>query len=287
MSVSEKSKESQALDEEAVRRAKEALLQKKQYGFDDLVAIMEILRSPWGCPWDREQNHNSIRNDFIEETYEVIEAIDTSDPVLLREELGDVMLQVVFHARMEEEIASFGIYDVCNDICKKLIHRHPHVFGDTCVENSREVLTVWNAIKNDEKHRITMTDTLKAIPPMYPALLRAQKVGKKAKCFDFDGYDSVREKLNEELREVDEAVSMGKKENIEEEIGDLLLTVISLCRKVNVNAEEALKKATDKFIGRFSMLEREAEKRGLDMQTETMETLDRIWNEIKQKNSTF
>ena len=136
------------------------LLSAEKYDFEDLVLVVEVLRGEGGCPWDREQTHKSIRKDFIEETYEVIEAIDTDDRELLREELGDVMLQVVFHARMEEEDGGFNIDDVCSDICKKLIHRHPHVFGDVEVGTSKEVLDVWNAIKNDEKQRVTVTDKL-------------------------------------------------------------------------------------------------------------------------------
>ena len=268
-----------------IKLKKQELCSKSEYGFEDLVKVMEVLRSEEGCPWDREQTHESIRNDFIEETYEVIEAIDTSDPVLLREELGDVMLQVVFHARIEEENGGFNANDVCNDICKKLIHRHPHVFGDVKVGNSSEVLDVWNDIKNEEKQRITMTSKLRAIPPMLPALMRAEKVGKKAKCFDFVDAESVREKLNEELREVDEAVANGNAECIEEEIGDLLLTVTSLCRKLHVHPEEALKKATDKFIDRFEMLENEATKRDIDMENSTMDVLDAVWDEIKHKKA--
>ena len=179
------------------------LKEKRNYTFDDLVCLVEVLRSEKGCPWDREQDHKSIRKDIIEETYEVIEAIDTADPVLLREELGDVMLQIVFHSRISEENGGFDVRDVCSDICQKLIHRHPHVFGEIDVKpsNGNEVLDVWNKIKSDEKQRITVTDKLKAIPPMFPALMRAQKVGKKAKCFDFENYESARDKLIEEIKE--------------------------------------------------------------------------------------
>lgn len=268
-----------------IKNKKQELCSKKSYGFEDLVSVMEILRSEEGCPWDREQTHASIRNDFIEETYEVIEAIDTNDPVLLREELGDVMLQVVFHARIEEENGGFSVSDVCNDICAKLIHRHPHVFGEVKVADSGEVLDVWNDIKNEEKQRITMTDKLKAIPPMLPALMRAEKVGKKAKCFDFVDAESVRAKLDEELAEVDEAVENGNIDNIEEEIGDLLLTVTSLCRKLHIHPEEALKKATDKFINRFETLENEAIKRGIDIENSSMTVLDSVWDEIKHKKA--
>ena len=193
-----------------IKKKKQELCSKTEYGFEDLCTVMEVLRSEEGCPWDREQNHESIRDNFIEETYEVIEAIDTDDPVLLREELGDVMLQIVFHARMEEENGGFNVNDVCNDVCKKLIHRHPHVFGDVTVGSSREVLDVWNEIKNEEKQRNTMTAKLRAIPPMLPALMRAEKVGKKAKCFDFTDSESVRAKLDEELHEVDEIIRIAE-----------------------------------------------------------------------------
>lgn len=263
---------------------KKELIQKIEYGFDDLVKVMQLLRSEEGCPWDREQTHKSIRSNFIEETYEVIEAIDTDDPKLLREELGDVMLQVVFHARMEEEAGVFNINDVCSDVCKKLIHRHPHVFGEIVVDNSTDVLKVWNEIKNDEKQRITVTDKLKAIPPMLPALMRAEKVGKKAKNFDFSDVASVRAKLDEELCEVDCAIKENNKEAIEEEIGDLLLTVTSLCRKLDVDSELALSKATEKFIKRYEILENEAILRNIDVNTASMEELDAIWDEIKHKN---
>ena len=263
---------------------KKELMSKTEYRFDDLCKIMQVLRSEEGCPWDREQTHKTIRSNIIEETYEVIEAIDTDDPKLLREELGDVLLQVVFHARMEEEDGGFNIDDVCSDICKKLIHRHPHVFGDVEVGNSKEVLDVWNAIKNDEKQRITVTDKLKAIPPMLPALMRAEKVGKKAKCFDFADAQSVREKLNEEIAEVDEAMASGDKTAIEEEIGDLLLTITSLSRKLDIDPELALTKATEKFISRFETLEKATVERGVDINTATMVELDRIWDEIKHKD---
>ncbi|MBO5841888.1 MAG: MazG family protein, partial [Clostridia bacterium] len=141
------------------------LIGKERYTFDDLVDVVVVLRSEQGCPWDREQDHKSIRNDFIEETYEVIEAIDTEDPGLLREELGDVLLQVVFHARIEEQEGRFDIGDVANDICVKLIHRHPHVFGEVQVNDSAQVLQNWDAIKSEEKQRISVTDKLRAIPP--------------------------------------------------------------------------------------------------------------------------
>ena len=155
------------------------LLEREHYDFEDLVSVVRVLRGEGGCPWDREQTHKSIRNDIIEETYEVIEAIDTDDPVLLREELGDVLLQVVFHARICEEDGQFDVNQVTDGICRKLIHRHPHVFADVCADTSEEVLKNWENIKSEEKSRKTITDKLRAVPPMLPALMRATKVGKR------------------------------------------------------------------------------------------------------------
>ena len=260
------------------------LLEKNSpYTFDDLVTVVELLRSEGGCPWDMEQDHKSIRNDFIEETYEVIEAIDTEDPVLLREELGDVLLQVVFHARIEEEQDVFGIEEVAGDVCAKLIHRHPHVFGTVEVENSAEVLKNWEAIKGEEKQRITVTDKLRAIPPMYPALMRAQKVGKKAACFDFGSAEEVYAKLDEEIVEVKAAAASGDQDAVAEELGDLLLTVTSLARKLGVKSEEALFHATNKFIDRFEKVENAVIEAGKDMETLTMTELDAIWDGIKHQ----
>ena len=258
----------------------DVLLNKQTYTFDDLVSVVVVLRSENGCPWDREQDHKSIRNDFIEETYEVIEAIDTSDPVLLREELGDVLLQVVFHARIEEEEGRFTIDDVANDICKKLIHRHPHVFGDVLADNSAQVLQNWEAIKSDEKQRVTVTDKLKAIPPMYPALLRAQKVGKKAACFDFADAEEAKNKVLEDVREVMEVTD--DPVEAEKEIGDLLLAVTSLARKLGVNAEQALFHATNRFIDRFESIEQAVSARGLDVTEVDRDELERIWDENKK-----
>ena len=262
----------------------EYLLSKKSYSFEDLVILVEVLRSDIGCPWDREQTHKSIRKDLIEETYEVIEAIDTEDPVLLREELGDLMLQVVFHAGIEAEEGRFTIDDVSNDICAKLIHRHPHVFGDVVAEDTDKVLSNWEMIKSEEKSRNTVTDKLRAIPPMLPALMRAEKVGRKAKCFDFSCADEVLDKVSEELVELSDAISEEDKNGIEEEMGDLLLSITSLCRKLGVDPEVALNRATDKFIDRFEFVEKEILRRGLTMESASNDILNQIWDENKHKN---
>ena len=260
------------------------LLNKKKYSFDDLVTIVEMLRGEGGCPWDMEQTHKSVRNDFIEETYEVIEAIDTDNPTLLREELGDVMLQVVFHAQISREEKDFDIDDVANDVCAKLIHRHPHVFGSVVAETPEEVLKNWDAIKSVEKSRDTVTAKLKSVPPMLPALMRATKVGKKAKCFDFPTAEDVMDKISEELVEVSEAMEEGNNEHIAEEIGDLLLSVTSLCRKLGVDAEKALCDATNKFISRFETVENAVIAQNKRIDECSVGELDSIWDEIKKKS---
>ncbi len=261
------------------------LLSCEKYGFEDLVLIVSILRGEGGCPWDREQTHKSIRRDFIEETYEVIEAIDTEDPVLLREELGDVMLQVTFHAQIEREEGRFDIEDVANDVCAKLIHRHPHVFGELKLDNSADVLENWDKIKGVEKQRNTLTDKLRSIPPMLPALMRAQKVGKKASFFDFETTEAVYEKLYEEIAEVKEAHAGKDADAVAEEIGDLLLTVTSLARKLGVDSEKALYDATNKFIDRFEKVENAVTAQGKSVENMTMTELDAVWDGIKHKNS--
>ena len=259
-----------------------AILQKNAYTAEDLVTIVEILRAPGGCPWDREQTHESIRNDFIEETYEVIEAIDKKDPALLREELGDVLLQVAMHAEMEREEGRCTFDDIANDVCQKMIHRHPHVFGDVKADTSAEVLSNWEVIKSEEKKRERVTDKLNAIPRQFPALMRAVKVGKKASVMDFPNAESVADKVREELQEVREAMATGNEEEITEEIGDLLLTVASLARKLHVNAEMALTAATDKFIARFAAVEAAVEADGADFAALSDAELDEYWQKSKK-----
>ena len=257
------------------------MLNKERYSFGDLVDIVRMLRGEGGCPWDREQNHKSIRDDFIEETYEVIEAIDTEDPELLREELGDVLLQIVFHAGISSDDDQFNIDDVTDEICRKMIYRHPHVFGNVNADTSEEVLRNWEKLKSEEKKRATVTDKLNAIPRQLPALMRATKVGKKASCFDFPDKESVIKKLYEEISELESAINNGDKDNMYEEMGDLLLTITSLCRKIDVNAERALNDATDKFICRFDKVEKKVIEENKDIKNMENSELDNIWEQIK------
>jgi tetrapyrrole methylase family protein/MazG family protein len=225
---------------------KKMLLEKERYDVDDLVTVIEVLRSEEGCPWDREQDHKSIRKDLIEETYEVVEAIDTDDPVLLREELGDLLLQVVFHTQIEAEKQVFVLGDVANDICVKLIHRHPHVFGDVEADTSEKVLANWEIIKSEEKSRNTVTDKLRAIPPMLPSLMRAAKVSKKAGLAADVSLEDLRQSLLKELSDQEwEGQSAAQNEAA---IGAILLSLTGICEKLGVDAEAALQHATDREI---------------------------------------
>lgn len=258
--------------------------QKNNYSIDDLITIVKLLRSDGGCPWDKEQTHRSIRNDFLEETCEAIEAIDLGDSELLREELGDVLLQVVFHCRIEEEKSSFSFDDVCDEICKKLIIRHPHVFGSVNADNTEQVLKNWDAIKMKTKGQETYTDTLKSVAATLPALMRAQKVGKRAMRagMDFSCAEDAIACINAEKNELDKAVADGDKANIEEEIGDLLFSCVNAARHLGVDAELALKASTDKFIRRFSVTEELTAADNIDMKSLSIKELDVYWEKAKQ-----
>ncbi len=256
---------------------------KDRYNCDDLIEIVSILRAPGGCPWDAEQSHESIRKDFIEETYEVIEAINKNNPEMLREELGDVLLQVVFHTSIEAEKGVFNFDDVADEVCKKLIIRHPHVFGDVNVSSTEEVLTNWDAIKMKTKKQNTVTETLESIPREFPALMRANKVQKKAAKagFDWDNIEGTILKVKEEIGEVEEAIKKGNEEEITDEIGDLLFAAVNVSRFSSVEPEEALTKATDKFISRFSIVEKLAKENNTDMSKASIEELDKLWEKAK------
>ncbi len=244
---------------------------------------MELLRSENGCPWDKEQTHESIRANVIEEAYEVADAIDTGSADLLCEELGDLLLQVVFHCRMDEEKGGFDFAAVCDGICKKLIYRHPHIFGDVSADNTDEVLKNWDALKKTEKNQETYTDTMLSVPRAFPALMRAQKIQKRAARagMDFDDVSDVYDKIAEEMVELSDASNDGAADNIKEEYGDLLFSVVNLARFLKVDAEEALAAATDKFVSRFEKVEKLAVSRGIDMPNTPIAELDKLWDEVK------
>ncbi|MBR5112657.1 MAG: nucleoside triphosphate pyrophosphohydrolase [Clostridia bacterium] len=256
---------------------------KDEYNIVDLLEIMALLRQPGGCPWDAKQTHESIKQNFIEETYEVIEAINKNDKDLLCEELGDIMMQVVFHAQIEKEQGSFDFDDICDGICKKLIVRHPHVFGDVKADTVDKVLSNWDEIKNKTKGRKTVADSMISVPRELPALMRATKLQKKAADlgFDWDNASGALDKLGEETLELKEAIASGDKTHIEEEFGDLLFSMVNVSRFIKVDSEEALTKASDKFLDRFSKVEKLASQRGIDMKSSPLEVLDSLWNEVK------
>lgn len=222
-----------------------ALMKKETYDFADLRTVMEILRAEEGCPWDREQDHHSIRSCLIEETYEVVEAIDTENPTLLREELGDLLFQIMFHSRIEEEKGSFSVEEVVDEITKKMITRHPHVFGDVNAETSAEVLKNWDAIKTEEKQRLTLGDKLRAIPPMLPSLMRAAKVVKKGGITENTDAGQVVAELKEVLATLPTNVKNGQ---VATSLGSILMLVSELCVLYGVDGEEELQKQTDSII---------------------------------------
>ena len=256
---------------------------KETYTISDLLVIMKLLRAPDGCPWDRVQTHESIRQNFIEETYEVVEAIDKADYDLMREELGDVLMQVIFHSVMEEEAGRFTFDDVCDEVCKKLIIRHPHVFGNVNAETPDEVLRNWDAIKMQTKSQKKVADSVDDVAKSLPALMRAQKVQKRSakSGMDFKDAEDAARKIPEELGELREAVAADDKDRLTEELGDLLFSVVNVARFVGVDAEEALTKSTDKFSRRFRMVEDLAAERGIDMKTAPISLIDSLWEEIK------
>lgn len=258
---------------------------KDKYNVYDLVEIMRVLRSEGGCPWDIKQTHESIKKNLIEETYETIEAINKNDPDMLREELGDVLMQVVFHSQIESEKGVFDIDDVADENCKKLIERHPHVFGEVNVNSVDDVLTNWDAIKRKTKGQKSTTQAIDSIPRELPALMRATKVQSKASKagFDWSEVSGALDKLSEEIAELKEAIANGERDNINEELGDVLFSAVNVSRFVDIDAEESLTDSTDKFVARFKTVEKLAEERGIDMKTSDLQTLDKLWDEAKVK----
>ncbi len=257
---------------------------KDKYDINDLISIVTLLRQPDGCPWDREQTHFSIKKNFIEETYEVIEAINKESTEGLQEELGDVLLQIALHCEMERERGSFSFDDVCNDICQKLVIRHPHVFGEVKADNCEEALLSWDAVKAQIKGQKNQSQSMQSIPLELPALMRAQKVQSKAAKvgFDWDSADGAFDKIQEEIDELKSAMAHGSSADIEDEFGDLLFSCVNVARFIKVDSEEALKGATDKFIKRFTLVEKLAEEKNMSMKDASLEELDKLWDNAKE-----
>jgi tetrapyrrole methylase family protein/MazG family protein len=252
-------------------------------GFERLVEIMRTLRAPGGCPWDAEQTHSSLKRYLIEEAYEVIEAIDADDPAHLKEELGDLMLQPVFHAAIAEEKGEFTMDEVLEAINEKLVRRHPHVFGTEVIETSEAQVANWEKIKKKE-HGERRESALSGVPPEMPALMRAQKITEKAARvgFDWEHTDQVFAKVMEELHEFQEAMVSGNQQEMEAELGDLLFAIVNLGRFLSIDPEEALRKTIHRFVGRFSYVEQTLHGRGETMQASTLKEMDLLWEEAKK-----
>lgn len=254
--------------------------------FNDLLDIIEILRGENGCPWDREQTHESLEKALIEEGYEVIDAIEQQDDDSLIEELGDVLLQVVFHASIGKEDGYFDISDVIKGICDKMISRHPHVFGDNkALESSNQVLEKWDQLKKKEKGYDTISEEMKGLTKGLPALLRAHKIQNKAKRvgFDFEDVNCAINKLNEEINEVLDVYKTENKAKIKDEVGDLLFSCVNVARLLDIDEEIALNSTIDKFIKRFSYIEECAKNKGISLNDLTLEDMNNLWEESKNR----
>lgn len=249
-----------------------------------LIEIVAKLRSPGGCPWDREQTHKSILSCFLDEMYEFFEAVDENSDYKMKEELGDLLLQIALHSRMAEEEQIFTIEDVAYEISEKLIRRHPHVFGDTRVSSSTEVIHNWERIKKGEKgkeHREYLVDD---IPQALPALFKAEKMQKRVARVGFDWKDAapVFDKVEEEIREFREALQKGDHQNADEELGDILFALVNVARHHSISAEDALRRTTDKFARRFRFIEDKFKENNRDISKASLEEMDQYWEESKK-----
>ena len=258
-------------------------VRKNAYGIKDLLNVVAILRKPDGCPWDREQTHATLRRGLLEEAYEVIEAIEEENPAHLQEELGDVLLQVVFHAQIEQELGVFDFDAVCDAICKKLIFRHPHVFGDAAVDDTNQVLANWEELKKQEKGQQSVSESMEAVARSLPALWRAEKVQSKAAKVGFDWHEpqGALDKLGEELGELQAAMDAGESAQMKDELGDVLFTAVNLARKLGIDPEETLTAATDKFQDRFAQAETQADKPLKELDDAAW---DKLWEQAKKES---
>ncbi|MGI6157951.1 MAG: nucleoside triphosphate pyrophosphohydrolase [Saccharofermentanales bacterium] len=266
----------------------DTLTVKDHYTVDELLAIMAYLRSDRGCPWDRAQTHESVQGNLLEEAYEGVDAIQSGDPDKLCEELGDILMQVVFHAQMADEAGRFAFEDVVDGICRKLISRHSHLFGDDVATTPDAVLATWEKNKRKEKGQTTTSEALADVPRAMPALTRAFKLQKKAANvgFDWPNVDGSKAKIIEETRELFEAIDQGEATHIREEAGDLLFAVVNTLRILHVDPEAALTGCSEKFIRRFRAMEALALERGDAIEGMTLEEMDRLWDAVKAKERT-
>ena len=256
-------------------------VRKPRYDYNDLLEIIRLLRSPEGCPWDRAQTHESIRRGMLEEAYEAAEAIDTGDAALLKEELGDVLMQVVFHADIEKDAGRFDMDDVCDGVVKKLLFRHPHVFGTAHEDSPESVLVSWDKLKRQEKGQKTTADALDSVARSLPGLWRAEKLQKKAADAGFDWHDvqGALDKLDEETQELHRAVETGV--DVAGELGDVLFAAVKVGRFCGVDPEEAMGLTCEKFIRRFRAMEERAASQGRELEQLSLEEMTALWNEAK------
>ena len=254
---------------------------KPAYSVNDLITLMELLRGPDGCPWDSEQTHMSIRRNLLEEAYEAAEAIDEDNTEHLIEELGDVLMQVVFHADIAEKEGRFNLGDIADATCKKLIRRHPHVFGDVKASNGSESLVFWEDIKRGEKQQETTCEAMRSVARSLPALWRAEKIQKKAAKagFDWPDHSGALDALRSEQRELEDAIALG--EGVEEELGDLLFSAVNVARFFGVDPEEALGTASDKFIARFDKVEKAAASAGRRLEDMDFDEMESYYQQAK------
>ena len=261
--------------------------ERPQDGFARLVAIMDRLRGPDGCPWDHKQTYESLRRYLLEECYEVVDAIDRGNLDDLREELGDLLLQIVFLSRLGQEQGRFDVQDVAHGISEKLVRRHPHVFGSTVAETADEVARNWDQIKREERGKDGDPGSrLDGIPAALPSMARARALGDRAAQVGFDWGDPapVLEKIAEELDELREAVKSGTKEELRDEFGDLLFSMIMLGRKAEIDPEAALERTNRKFRRRFNWIERELERQGIPIDEADLDTMEQLWQRAKQSD---
>ena len=251
--------------------------------FARLVELMSRLRAPEGCPWDKEQTHESLKKYLIEEAYEACDAIDEQDDRKIAEELGDVLLQVVFHAQIASETGRFNVGDVLDAINTKLVTRHPHVFGDLKLGNSEEVLKHWENFKVKEK--ADRQSILEGVPKTLPALMKAHRIQERVARvgFDWEKVEDVFAKVREELREFEEACYHQDQQKIEEELGDFIFSVVNVARYLEKDPEQALHRTIDKFTRRFNYVEKQVKNSGGDLQSTTLERMDAFWEEAKMK----
>ncbi len=257
-------------------------VRKPQYGYEDLLEIIRLLRSEDGCPWDKAQTHQSIRRGLLEEAYEAAEAIDNDDPVLLKEELGDVLMQVVFHADIESDAGRFTIDDVCDGVVKKLLFRHPHVFGSECEDSPESVPVSWDKLKRQEKGQKTVADSMDSVARSLPGLWRAEKLQNKAASAGFEWPDvqGALDKLEEEVGELRRAVEEGG--DVPEELGDVLFAAVKVGRFCACDPEDAVNGTCEKFIRRFRAVENGAAAQGREVSQLSLEEMTALWNEAKR-----